>query len=160
MIGQIAKETILVNSTEVEKEKVAGGVKLNFTQAVKTQLGQIATNTASIVSLGTAVNNQKKFRKTVTLATSGWSQNQSTGLYEQTVVDADVTANHLIEVIMDLANQAKLTDGYVESLSGSYKFYTSVLPTENITATVVFELTEEIVPDVPGDDQSGDGQGE
>ena len=145
MIGQIAKETVLVNSAEIEKEKVAGGVQLNFTQTVKDQLAQIATNTSNIATITTNIGNQKRTRKTVTLTAASWTLNSTTNLYEYTVSDADVSADHLIEVIMDLANQAKLTDGYVESFAGSYKFYTSVLPTSDISATVVFELTEAVV---------------
>ena len=272
MIGQIVKETVLVNSAEVEKEKVAGGVKLNFSQAVKDQLAQIAKNKLAIESIvgdidvtteaavtlnyvpvenegeanevaahlegivdatlndgdiievtyagegngapakfdgeievflikdGTPTTynlnctiekgqsklmvvemgqegnyldealfdladlytkitentlaisriNQtlvtgKKIRKDVELTVAGWGKDEGETLWKQTVSDNSVTDDHLIEVVMDLANQAKLTDGYVESFAGSYKFYTSVKPTEAISATVIFELTEAAV---------------
>lgn len=268
MIGQVVKETVLINSAEIEKEKVAGGVKLNLSQAVKDQLAQIeanktaietiagdidvdsvasitldyvpgengneahlagdinttlangdiivveykptvagapedfsgggiaviltkdgtdttyylkcdiekeqtklmkvelgeefnylddglltlgglnnkvTANTAAIAAINAGMAEPKRTRKTIELAVENWTLNSSTNLYEYTVTDANVTVDHLIEVVMDLANQAKLTDGYVESFAGSYKFYTSVAPTEAITATVIFELTKEAV---------------
>lgn len=173
MIGQVVKETVLVNSAEVEKEKVAGGVKLNFSADVKAKIAKIATNesniatnttdiatntaniatntadiatnTAAIASINTTIAGAKRTRKTIQLPVANWTLNSTTNKYECEIQDADVTANHLVSVTMDLDNQAKLTDGYVESFAGSYKFYTSVQPTEAITATVIFELTEEVV---------------
>ena len=43
---------------------------------------------------------------------------------------------------MDIANQEKMDDGYIQSFAGYYKLYTSNKPTENISATVVKTLTE------------------
>lgn len=281
MIGQIAKETVILNSTEVEKEKVAGGVKLNFSQAVKDTLAQvdknkvaiesivgdidvttvaavtvdyvaenggvdahlagnvdvglndgdiiavtyagtvngapakfdgavevkltkdetttvynlkckiekgqtklmvvevgqehnylddallnladldaqvttntsaiatnadnIATNASAISTINSTLTALKKTRKTINLTVAGWTKEEGETLWKQTFSDNSVTADHLIEVVMDLTNQAKLTDGYVESGAGSYTFYTSVKPTEAISATVIFELTEAAV---------------
>ena len=98
---------------------------------------------AKITALNSTINTNKKTRKNITLAVNDWTLDN--GLYKNTVPDNSVTADHLIEVVMDLANQAKLTDGYVESANGSYTFYTSVAPTEAISATVIFELTEAAV---------------
>jgi len=41
---------------------------------------------------------------------------------------------------MDLVNQAKLSDGYIESYNGGFKVYTSELPAENIDITFKYQL--------------------
>lgn len=79
---------------------------------------------------------------TLTLTTSNWVLNSTTNYYEYAITNASVTVNDYIEVALDLDNQAKLTDCAVESYTGGYKFITSVLPTENITANVLITLVE------------------
>lgn len=100
-------------------------------------------NTVSV--LGSAVNNLKSKRYTLTLAMSNWTLNSTTNLYEYIITDTTVTTNHCVTIYMDISNQKKLKDGYTESFSGSYKIYTSTAPIEDIVATVVITLTEEMI---------------
>lgn len=104
----------------------------------------IETLNSTVEEHSTSINNIKNKRTTLTLLANNWILNQNTNLYEYTITDSNITANHYIDVVMDLANQAKLEDGYVESYDGEYIFYTSKAPTEDITVTVVISLTEEV----------------
>lgn len=122
-----------VKDVDTIKEEV-----LDNTNDISGLSSDVSANTQSI-------SNLKRKRETITLSTSNWLLNSNTNLYEYTVTDTNVTANHYIDVVMDLENQAKLEDGYVESFAGNYKFYTSTLPTEDITVTVVISLTEEVL---------------
>lgn len=99
-------------------------------------------NTVSTLS-GT-VNNFKSKRTVLTLTSSNWILNSTTNLYEYTIEDIAVTVNHCVMLFMSIDNQKKLKDGYTESFNGSYKIYTSIAPTEDILATVVITLTEEV----------------
>lgn len=96
----------------------------------------------TVSTLTSTVNTLKSKRISLTLISSNWIFNQSTNLYEYTITDNTVTANHFITICMDINNQKKLKDGYVESFSGSYKIYTSKVPTDDISVTVVIVLTE------------------
>ena len=69
----------------------------------------------------------------ITLTASEWSLNEGTGNYEYNVVDKLVTENHLVLGHMDLENQAKFKDGYVESYNGGYKIITSKAPESDVT---------------------------
>ena len=42
---------------------------------------------------------------------------------------------------MDLNNQAKISDGYIESFNGGYKIITSEIPTEDIEIDITIERT-------------------
>ena len=93
-------------------------------------------------NLNNNFNETKTTGETITLLTTGWVQNSSTGYYEYTVTDIDVTTNHLINGYMDLENQARLTDGYILSADGSYKIITSTLPTEAITMQITKQIMQ------------------
>lgn len=80
--------------------------------------------------------------ETITLLTTGWVQNVTTGNYEYTVTDTGVTANYLINGYMDLENQNKMEDGYIQSANGSYKIITSTLPEEAITMQITKQLLQ------------------
>lgn len=45
-----------------------------------------------------------------TLTVANWTQNETTGYYEYNVTDESITASHLVQGNMDLANQAKMTE--------------------------------------------------
>ncbi len=45
-----------------------------------------------------------------TLTVANWIQNETTGYYEYNVTDESITASHLVQGNMDLANQAKMTE--------------------------------------------------
>ena len=98
--------------------------------------------TSSAVAAAIAANNPKV--KTITLATSGWVQNQTTELYEYTINDSDVTANHFIDLTGTIENQ--ILDGCeVQSYAGYYIIRTTKSPESNIDATVKIELTNPVV---------------
>lgn len=84
-------------------------------------------------SLQTQIDELSVKCRVKTLNLANWVKNETTGNYEYSIVDPEVTANHLIEGYMDLENQAKMVDGYIESYDGGYKIMTSELPTEAIT---------------------------
>lgn len=44
---------------------------------------------------------------------------------------------------MDLINQDKMVDGYIESFDGGYKIVTSNLPVENITMNIAIQKADE-----------------
>ena len=69
----------------------------------------------------------------ITLDVSKWSLNETTENYEYDVTDELVTENHLVLGHMDLENQAKFKDGYVESYNGGYKIITSKQPESDVT---------------------------
>lgn len=92
--------------------------------------------------LASGITETKTTSETITLLTTGWVQNATTGNYEYTVTDTDVTANYLINGYMDLENQNKMEDGYIQSANGSYKIITSTLPTESITMQITKQLLQ------------------
>ncbi len=76
----------------------------------------------------------KTYYKTITLNTSDWVSSGSQYYYQ--ITDNTVDGNYLVNGYMNLDNQAKLTDGYIQSYNGYYRIYTSTLPISNITMTV------------------------
>lgn len=92
--------------------------------------------------LASGITGTQTTSETITLLTTGWVENSSTGYYEYTVTDTDVTANYLINGYMDLENQNKMEDGYIQSANGSYKIITSTLPEEAITMQITKQLLQ------------------
>ena len=86
------------------------------------------------------VSNCWLYAKTITLTTSNWVSSGS-GYYYQ-ITDSSVYDYYLINGNMDLDNQAKLKDGYIQSYDGYYRIYTSELPTENISMTITKQYTQ------------------
>ena len=81
--------------------------------------------------------------ESLTLLTSGWTLNSGTNLYEYEVTNASVTANHKVDIYMDIDNQAKFTGtAYTQTFAGSYKIYTDELPAEAISCTAYIELVK------------------
>lgn len=89
--------------------------------------------------------NRPMKRKTITLLVNGWQFNNETNYYEYTVQDNDITYDHYMDTSLDLANQSKLTNASIESFNGYYKIYTLEQPSEDVTMTIVFMPTEELV---------------
>lgn len=102
-----------------------------------------STNTPlNAQNLNNNFNETKTTAETITLLTTNWVQNSSTGYYEYTITDTDVTENYLINGYMDLANQGKMADGYILSGDGSYKIITSTLPSEAITMQITKQILQ------------------
>lgn len=74
--------------------------------------------------------------KTITLSTENWTINNTTQEYEYAIVDNTVTQNHLMQGHMDLENQAKMSDGYIETYDGGFKVITSEMPKEQIVMNI------------------------
>lgn len=94
-----------------------------------------------IEELTTLINTKadRTYVDTKTVTVANWIKNTTTGYYEYNIIDTTITANHLVQGNMDLANQAKMTDGYIESYAGGYKIITSELPTEDITMSITIQ---------------------
>ncbi len=108
---------------------------------VDTALSTSSTNLVQNKAVATGINDATTRRKTLTIYTSNWVQNSSTKEYEYTVTDSKVTANHLVEGRMDLANQKKMVDGCISSYNGGFKIKTSEKPTSTITMYVTITKT-------------------
>lgn len=88
--------------------------------------------------------NEKSLKcKTVILNIDNWVQNEETGYYEYTINNSLITASHLIEGYMDLINQDKMANGYIESFDGGYKIITSELPEGDVTMNLAIQKAEE-----------------
>lgn len=74
--------------------------------------------------------------KTITLNQANWTENQEAEIFEYTLKDITVTSNHLVQGHMDLKNQEKMTNGYIETFDGGYKIITSEQPEEDVTMNV------------------------
>lgn len=72
--------------------------------------------------------------KAITLSVENWVESDDTYIY--TVEDDTVTASDLIEGHLDLENQSKLSDGYIDSFDGGYKIVTSEIPTDEIVMNI------------------------
>jgi len=91
-----------------------------------------------LINLVNTKQDQVKY-KTITLELANWSQNQQTQNYEYDIEDETITANTLIEGYMDLENQAKMIDGYIESYEGGYKIITSQEPLEAVIMNIAIQ---------------------
>ena len=93
--------------------------------------------------LETIDNEIKLLYKKITLQTAGWKESGEN--YEYDVKDSNVTEKHCINGNMDLVNQEKMSDGYIESYDGGYKIITSYLPDEDIEMTITIQKAFEEV---------------
>lgn len=92
------------------------------------------------ISLG---GNAKVTEVSVTLSAANWVLNSTTNCYEYTITNAAITANHLVNIYMDITNQAKMTgNAYTQSYAGGVKIITDELPESDISATLTYQLTE------------------
>lgn len=83
------------------------------------------------------IENIKPIYKTIQLGTEDWSA--ADNLYKYTIVDSSVDENTLINASLDLENQEKMYDGYIDTYDGGYYIYTSILPTSIITMNIVMQ---------------------
>ena len=105
---------------------------------------RITANATAIAGLGVK-------RLDITIATTDWTQNQTSQKWEYTESNnSNVTANTYIEGILDDTNAAKFTDGYITSDTGSYTIITSVKPTSSVDMTLLLIETTDITPSGSG----------
>ena len=100
---------------------------------------RITANANAIAGLGVK-------RLDVTIATSAWTENQTTHKYEYTGTNTHVTANTYIDVVMDDENAEKMVDGSISSANGSFTIVTSEAPTEAVTMTLILTETTDVTP--------------
>ena len=86
------------------------------------------------------INLTTKMKRKI-LNVQNWIKNNETNYYEYSINDNKVTEHHLVNGYMDLNNQAKISDGYIESYNGGYKIITSEIPTEDIEIDITIERT-------------------
>lgn len=110
----------------------------------------VVTNVESIVAV---IDNsliyltKKEFEQSMiksrklAISIEAWQQNEETLNYEYIITDENITSTHLVEGYMDLINQAKMVDGYIESFDGGFKIITSVQPLEEVTMNISMQKT-------------------
>ena len=90
--------------------------------------------------------------ETILLATN-WTYNNSTQLYEYRINDNTITAYDIAIGNMDLANQSKLKDGYINTYNGYMIIYTSKNPTVDVGITItVWKTTDTVPPEYTADE--------
>ena len=94
--------------------------------------GQLANNIYEIVK-----NDLKS--GTCDLTPENWVLNNSTNSYEYDIIKNGITSNTFVTVNLDIDNQNKLNNGYVDSYDGGFKIITSELPNKVISITYTYK---------------------
>lgn len=76
----------------------------------------------------------------LTLTLENWKLNTSTNLYEYDIINDVITADTLVNGHLDLQNQIKLNDAYINSYNGGYKIITSEKPIQDISINITYKL--------------------
>lgn len=88
-------------------------------------------------TLSQSIENLKPIYKSITLVTSDWSL--VSGKYRYNIIDSNIDSNTLVTGYLDIDNQSKMFDGYIDSYDGGYYIYTSVMPSSSITMKVIIQ---------------------
>lgn len=83
--------------------------------------------------------------RTITLDVENWIQNKTTQNYEYNIEDITITENHLVQGHMNLKNQAKMSDGYIETYDGGFKIITSEIPSEQVVMNLSLQKAGGII---------------
>lgn len=94
--------------------------------------GKLANNIYEIVR-----NDLKS--STCDLIPENWVLNDSTNSYEYDIIKSGITSNTFVTVNLDIDNQNKLNNGYVDSYDGGFKIITSELPNKVISITYTYK---------------------
>lgn len=116
--------------------------QFNSSGALSALDARITANATAIAGLGVK-------RLDVTIASSAWTENQTTHKYEYTGSNTHVTADTYIEGILDEENAAKFEDGYINSSSGAFTIITSTAPTTSVSMTLLLIETTDITESNP-----------
>lgn len=123
----------LSNYCETVKHTLDGDVVINLMNLIDTT----KTELSKLINDNTELINSNALRcKTTTLNQANWKENAEAETFEYTVEDITVTSNHLVQGHMDLKNQDKMSNGYIETFDGGYKIITSEKPEEDVTMNV------------------------
>ena len=82
----------------------------------------------------------RDFGYSITLLVANWTKNSSTGYYEYDIINEDITAQTIVDGMLDIENQAKLNIAYTLSYTGGFKVITTELPNEDIDITFKYSL--------------------
>lgn len=75
-----------------------------------------------------------------TLLATNWTKNSDTGYYEYDIINSDITAETIVDGILDIENQCKLNSSYTNSYDGGFKVITTEAPNEDIEITFKYSL--------------------
>ena len=113
--------------------------------------GALSALDARITANATAIVGLAVKRLDITIASTDWTQNQTSGKYEHTESNTSVTADTYIEGILDETNAAKFSDGYITSSNGAFTITTSTAPSSSVDMTLLLVETTDITPSGTGD---------
>lgn len=106
---------------------------------IKNQLDDDAAGRLANCMLQIVDNGLKNYITNLTI--NNWVLNPTKNLYEYDIIDSDIKSDTFVNGILDISNQTKLNDAYIESYNGGFKIYTSVKPIEDITITIAYQLS-------------------
>lgn len=82
----------------------------------------------------------RNFSYNKVLLAVNWTKNASTGYYEYDIIDENITAETVVDGMLDIENQYKLNSSYTNSYDGGFKVITEELPNEDINITFRYSL--------------------
>lgn len=82
----------------------------------------------------------RNFSYSKVLLAVNWTKNASTGYYEYDIMDKNITAETVVDGMLDIENQYKLNSSYTNSYDGGFKVITEELPNEDINITFRYSL--------------------
>lgn len=82
----------------------------------------------------------RNFSYSKVLLAVNWTKNVSTGHYEYDIMDKNITAETVVDGMLDIENQYKLNSSYTNSYDGGFKVITEELPNEDINITFRYSL--------------------
>lgn len=131
----------IMRETEVDLDEMKTDFVNNFNQWFETVEYILDGDAAG--HLLNLINEKSLKCKTVVLDIDNWVRNEETGYYEYTINNSLITASHLIEGHLDLANQDKMANSCTESFDGGYKIITSELPEGDVTMNLAIQKADE-----------------
>lgn len=131
----------IMNEAEVDLDEMKADFVTNFNAWFETV--QYVLDGDAAGHLLNLINEKSLKCKTKVLNVNNWVLNEETGYYEYTINNSLITASHLVEGHMDLINQDKMENGYIESFDGGYKIITSELPKGDVTMNLAIQKAEE-----------------
>lgn len=92
--------------------------------------------------IDTAIGNALKItKKTVTITTSGWAADSSTGFYRKTVSDNAITTDMSVDLILDATSlsiaQSCGMKPITSSFTGGFYIYADSVPAASMTGTII-----------------------
>lgn len=146
--GIVASTVQTLNTEEIydqlytKYEEYIENTESSFEQWFNKIKNQLDTDAAGKLSnnIYEIVNNSLK-SYTMTLTLNNWILNDETNYYEYDIIDSDITSNTLVNGNLDLDNQVKLNNAYIESYNGGFKIITSEKPIEDINITITHQLS-------------------